>query len=60
MMLKRIAIVIFILSSLAFTACKEEQQAKPQKEISEVEREAATQKALETNFQKSSGKVWNP
>lgn len=59
-MLKKIAIVIFILSSLALTACKEEQSAKPQNEISDAERKAATQKALETNFEKSEPKVWNP
>ena len=57
-MLKKITIFVFILSSLALTACKEEQQAKPQKEISQAEREAATQKALETNFQKSPAKGW--
>lgn len=56
-MLKKIAIIVFILSSLALTACKEE-QAKPKKEVSQAEREAATKKALETNFQKSAPKVW--
>lgn len=57
-MLKNIAIVVFILSSLVLTACKEEQQAKPQNEVSQAERDAASKRLHETNFQKSEPKGW--
>ena len=58
-MLKKIMAAIFMVSFLAMIGgCNETPKSTSKKEITESERQANTDKALESRYKKSSGKVW--